>query len=77
MAMPMWWGRGWGGPWGGLGWAFPLVGIFFMVLMVFVVIRMVGGQIGGHTGPGSAEFEELRREVRELKEEVRKHLERS
>ncbi len=74
--MPMWGGY-WGPPWGGFGWMFPLIGLLFMVVMVFVCIRMMGGMsgfgcMGRHGGHSPGEAEDLRREVRELKEEIRK-----
>jgi hypothetical protein len=69
------WGGYWGMPWVGFGWIFPLIGILFMVVMAFVCCRMMGRMAGsgcmpGHGGTG--EIEDLRREVRELKEEIRK-----
>lgn len=74
--MPMWGGY-WGPPWGGFGWIFPLIGLLFMVVMVFMCIRMMGGissfsSMGGQTTHGGGEVEDLRREVHELKEEIRK-----
>jgi uncharacterized membrane protein len=79
--MPMWGGY-WGPPWAGFGWIFPLIGLLFMVLMMFVCFRMMrgmssGGYMTGHGGPNVGEVEDLRREVRELKEEVRKLRDRS
>jgi len=47
-----------------------------MVVIVVAVTRMASGLTAGRTNPGAAEFEELRREVRELKAEVRKLGER-
>jgi hypothetical protein len=72
--MPMWSGY-WGPPWGGFAWIFPLIGLLFMVVMVFVCIRMMGGMSGfgcmpSHGAPDAKETEELRREVRELKEQI-------
>ncbi len=64
--MPMW-GYGWGGHWGGFGWIFPLLGLIFMVVMITACFRMMGR----HHGPPPSEFEDLRREIRELKEEIR------
>ena len=78
--MPMW-GNSWGGPWGGFGWLFPLVGLVFMIVMVVFCLRMMGGRMGcgpgGQRGPTAAEIDELRREVRELKEEVQRLRTRS
>ena len=73
--MPFW--GGYAGSPLGLGWAFPLVGLLFMVVMAVVCFRMVGGMarggcLGGRRGRDSAEAKDLRREVRELREEVRR-----
>jgi hypothetical protein len=70
--MPMWGGY-WGAPWHGFPWIFPLIGLGFMVVMILVCVRMMGGH-GGHS---AGEIEDLRREVRELKDEIRKLRERS
>jgi len=74
--MPMWSGY-WGPSWVGLGWIFPLIGLVFMVVMVFFCIRMMSGKSGfdcmaRHGGQNAKETEDLRREVRELKDEIRK-----
>ena len=66
----------WGAPWGGFGWIFPLVGVLFMALMAFMCVRMIGRTMGGgcmvgHGAPGTGEIEDLRREIRELKGEIR------
>lgn len=79
--MPMWGGY-WGAPWAGFGWIFPLIGLLFMVIMVFMCVRMMGGTMRGGCMPGhvshtASETEELRREVRELKEEIQKLRERT
>jgi hypothetical protein len=60
--MPMW---GYG--WGGFGWLFPLVGLFFMAIMMIACFWTMGR----HDGPSASEIEDLRREIRELQEEVR------
>ena len=78
--MPMWGGY-WGHPWGGFGWFFPLIGLFFMALIVVMCFRMMGRRMGdgcmaGHDAHSSPELEDLRREVRELREEIRKLRER-
>lgn len=73
--MPMWSGY-WGGPWPGFGWIFPLLGLLFMVVMVVLCVRMMGGMGRGggmpYGGHASGEREDLQREVRELREEIRK-----
>ena len=79
--MPMWGGY-WGPPWAGFGWIFPLIGLLFMGVMVFVCIRMMGGVsgfgcMGSHGVQSIKETEELRREVQELKEEIWKLRDRS
>ena len=43
--MPMWGGY-LGPPWGGFGWIFPFIGLLFMVVLVFMCIRMMGGMGG-------------------------------
>jgi uncharacterized membrane protein len=66
--MPFWCG-GWGTG-SGLWWIFPLIGLAVMVAMAFVCVRgagCFGRRAGGDVG-------ELRREVSELKEDVRKLL---
>ncbi len=74
--MPMW-GAYWGSPWAGFGWIFPLIGLLFMVVMVFLCMRMMGGMMRGgsmaeHGSHGAGNVEDLRREVQELREEIRK-----
>ena len=74
--MPFWGGY-WGPPWGGFWWIFPLLGLVIMVLMAFACLRMMGGisglgWMGGRSGHRGGETEDLRREVQELKEEIRK-----
>jgi hypothetical protein len=74
--MPMWGGY-WGSPWGAFGWIFPLIGLLFMVVMVVVCFRMMGGTSGfgcmsSYGAQAAEETKELRREVLELKEEIRK-----
>lgn len=79
--MPMWSGH-WGPPWGGIGWLFPLIGLLFMMVMVFMCIRMMGGMsrfgcMGSHSSQSAGEVETLRQEVRDLKEEIGKLRERA
>jgi hypothetical protein len=67
----MWW---WNGPhpmWG-MGWIFPLIGIVFIAVILFVISRFFGrgGPFCG--GRRYDEIDDLRREVRELKDEVAK-----
>ena len=74
----MMWGPGpWGAPmWGGW-WIFPLLGLLFIVLMMVFCARMMRGMMGGaglcgHGGQHATETDDLRREVRELREEIQK-----
>ena len=69
------WGPGWWGPpmWG-FWWIFPLIGFAICLVFVMAMVRaMSGGRgfmcMGGH-GHGPDETAELRREVRELREEI-------
>jgi uncharacterized membrane protein len=71
------WGPGpWGGPMWGMGWIFPLIGLLFVVLMMVFCVRMMRGMGGtamcGHAGRHASEADDLRREVRELREEIQK-----
>ena len=61
--MPMW-----GGPWYGMGWFMPL----FWVLVIAVVIALVLRRTGGREGDVSQELAALRRDIQDLKDEVRK-----
>ncbi len=67
----MWWGP-WAGPmW--FWWIFPVVGLGICLLFVVTMIRgMRGGRFMcmGRHDQGPAETSELRREVRELREEL-------
>ncbi len=74
--MPIWGGY-WEMPWGGFGWIFPLIGLLFMVGMGLACFRMMGGCMTRHGGPTRTEVEELHREGRDLKEEIRKLRERT
>jgi len=65
--MPMW-GGPWGGPWYGMGWFMPL----FWVLVIGVVIAVVLRRTGGREGDVRQELAALRRDMQDLKEEVRK-----
>lgn len=72
------WGPGpWGPPMWGLGWIFPLIGLLICGVFVFAMIRaMSGGRgfmcMGGHGGGGHDDGAELRREILELREEIKK-----
>ena len=64
--MPMW-GGPWGGPWYGMGWFMPL----FWVLVIGVVIAVVLRRTGGREGDVRQDLAALRRDMQDLKEEVR------
>ena len=75
--MSMWSGY-WGPPWAGFGWIFPVVGLLFMVVMFVLCFRMMGGGcMGRHGSHRVGELENLRREVQELKQEIRDLHDRS
>jgi hypothetical protein len=61
--------------WGG-SWVFPLLGLLFIVVMMVFCARMMRGMMGGgamcgHGGRHMSETDDLRREVHELREEIR------
>jgi len=65
----MWWWNGHYPMWG-MWWIMPLIGLVFIIVVLFAISRFLGG--GGWFGGGRRydEMEELRREIRELKDEV-------
>ena len=71
------WGPGpWGAPMWGFGWIFPLIGLLLFLICVIAMIRfMSGGRrfmcMGGHDSDGTDEPAKLRREIHELREEVK------
>ena len=67
----MWW---WNGPhpmWG-MWWIFPLIGLAFIIVVLFAISRFFGGGVGICGGRRYDEIEDLRREIRDLKDEVAK-----
>ncbi len=75
------WGPGpWMGPMGGVWWIFPVIGLLICLFFVIAMARMMSG--GGRfmcMGPHNHESEEtakLRREVEELREQVKKQATR-
>ena len=56
----------------GMGWIFPLVGLAFMIVCLFALSRFFGGRAGFCGGRRYNEIEDLRREMRELKDEIAK-----
>jgi uncharacterized membrane protein len=71
------WGSGpWMGPMWGSWWIFPVIGLLICLLVVVVVLRTIasGGRLTcmGPHHRDSDEIERLRREVEELREQVKK-----
>jgi hypothetical protein len=72
----MWGPAPWMGPMSGFWWIFPLIGLLICFLFLLVIARAFGG--GGRfmcMGPHhheNAETARLRRELEELREEVKK-----
>ena len=67
----MWW---WNGPhsmWG-MWWIFPLIGLAFMIVCLFVISRFFGAGVGFCGSRRYNEIEDLRKEMRELKDEIAK-----
>ena len=67
------WGPGMWGPW---AWIFPLLGLLFMVVIMVACFRMMRGMMGGggmcgRGGDQLSSTEDLRREVRALREEIK------
>ena len=59
----------------GFSWIFPLIGLSIVLLCLIAMFRGIAQGagpmcIGRHHGRGGEEAEELRRQVRELREEV-------
>jgi hypothetical protein len=65
----MWW---WNGlyPMSGMGWVFPLVGLVFMIMVMFAVFHFFSGRSGLCGSRRHNEIEDLRREMGELKDEI-------
>ncbi len=67
----MWW---WNGPhpmWG-MGWIFPLIGLVFIIVALFAISRFFGGGRWFCGGRRYDEIDDLRREIRDLKDEIAK-----
>ena len=68
------WGP-WMGPMWGFWWVFPLIGLLFCVFFVFAMIRMMSGGrfmcMRPHPDNGE-EVARLRREVEDLREQLKK-----
>ncbi len=54
----------------GMWWIFPLMGLVFIVVVLFAISRFFGGGVGFCGGRRSDEIDNLRREIRDLKDEV-------
>jgi uncharacterized membrane protein len=71
------WGPGaWAGPMWGFWWIFPLMGFVMCLIFVVGMIRMMAGGrgfacMGGHQAADSDETARLRREIDDLRQEVR------
>ena len=56
----------------GMGWIFPLIAFAFIIIMPFVISRFFRGGVGFCSPRRSDEIEDLRKEIRDLKDEVAK-----
>jgi len=70
-------GMGWWGPMAGFWWIFPLIGLTIALVFVIAMVRAMsrGGGLmcmGGHHAGESNEAADLRREVRELHDEIKR-----
>lgn len=65
------------GPWGAPMWGYWGIGALIFLVCVAMMVRFMSGThgpmcIGGHGSHGPDAYENLRREIRELREEIRK-----
>lgn len=72
----MWGPEPWGAPMWGFWWIFPLIGLTIAAIFVIAMVRAMNrGQgflcMGGHRHEEREELEALRREVRELRDQLR------
>jgi len=56
----------------GIGWIFPLAGVGFIIVILFAISRFFVGGAGFCGGRRYDEMEDLRREIRGLKDQVAK-----
>ena len=66
----MWWWNGFHPMWG--MWVFPLIGLVFMIVCLFAISRFFRGGVSFCVGRSHGEIQDLRREIRDLKDEVAK-----
>ena len=64
----MWWWNGFHPMWG--MWVFPLIRLAFMIVCLFAISRFFRGGAGFCGTRRYNEIEDLRREARELKDEI-------
>jgi len=57
--------------WGGC-WFFPVIGFIFIIIVLFAISRFFGGRDGFCCGWRDNEKDDLRKEIKELKEEIEK-----
>ena len=67
----MWWLNSPHPMWG-MGWIFPLIGFAFMIVCLFAISRFFRGGAGFGGERTQGEIQDLRREIRDLKDEVAK-----
>lgn len=65
----MWWN---GPPMWGMWWIFPLMGLIFILVVLYFISQFFGGRGGFCGGRRYDEIEILRKEIRELKDEIEK-----
>lgn len=67
----MWWQHGPYMMWGQGWWIFPIFGMIICLIIVFFIFRFMVAQRGGFRGQqDQSQIESLRKEIRELREEI-------
>ena len=66
----MWWWNGLHPMWG--MWIFPLMGLIFMIMVLFAVFHFFGGRSKLCGGRRYDEMEDIKKEIRDLKDEIAK-----
>ncbi|OGP87401.1 MAG: hypothetical protein A2156_03975 [Deltaproteobacteria bacterium RBG_16_48_10] len=64
----MWWNSPY--PMWGMGWIFPLIGLAFIIVCLFAISRFFGTGVSFCGSRRHNETEDLRREMRELRDEI-------